>query len=181
MARARAWPARVGCGCSGSSTSARVRRRKLRQRLRASDEIPAAELAAAYHTFSRQAGADGELDEQLRLLLEAEKAAWRAGPPAFIARVSACRGDALQALGRDDEAERACREVIEWARNHGVQAESLPAVFCLAQMLWRRGPPGRGGHRARRRPRRSQRPIRPSGAGAASTCCSAWWRSPAET
>ena len=72
-------------------------------------------------------------------LLEAEKAAWRAGTPAIIARVSACRGDALQALGREDEAERACREVIEWSRNHGVQAESLPAVFCLAQMLWRRG------------------------------------------
>ncbi|HEY7222697.1 MAG TPA: adenylate/guanylate cyclase domain-containing protein [Micromonosporaceae bacterium] len=103
------------------------------------EEIPAAELAAAYHTFSRQAGADGELEEQLRLLVEAEKVAWKTGQAAFIARVSACRGDALQALGREDEAERACREAIEWARNHNVEAESLPAVFCLAQMLWRRG------------------------------------------
>jgi predicted ATPase/class 3 adenylate cyclase len=103
------------------------------------EEIPPGELAASYHTFSRQAGADNELDEQLRLLLEAEKAAWRTGQSALIARVSACRGDALVALGREDEAERACREVIEWARNHAVDAESLPAVFCLAQMLWRRG------------------------------------------
>jgi predicted ATPase/class 3 adenylate cyclase len=103
------------------------------------EEIPAAELAAAYHAFSRQAGADSEMEEQLRLLVEAEKAAWRTGQAALIARVSANRGDALHALGRDDEAERACREVIEWARSRHVDAEALPAVFCLAQMLWRRG------------------------------------------
>src|SRR5690606_32589810 len=59
------------------------------------EEIPAAELAAAYHTYSRQAGADNEFDEQLRLLLEAERAAWRTGAPKLIARVSAHRGDAL--------------------------------------------------------------------------------------
>ncbi len=53
--------------------------------------------------------------------------------------MSANRGDALLALGREAEAERACREAIDWARDHGVEAESLPAVFCLAQMLWRRG------------------------------------------
>lgn len=105
---------------------------------RSIEEIPAAELAAAYHVFSRQAGADNELDEQLRLLVEAEKAAWRTGQAALIARVSAYRGDALMALGREEEAERACREVIEWARNRHVDAEALPAVFCLAQMLWRR-------------------------------------------
>ena len=106
---------------------------------RGADEIPAAELAAAYHVSSRQAGADNELDEQLRLLVEAEKAAWRTGQAALIARVSAYRGEALHALGRDEEAELACREAIEWARNHHVEAEALPAVFCLAQMLWRRG------------------------------------------
>src|SRR5690606_19350043 len=81
------------------------------------DEIPGTELAAAYHVYSRQAGADNELEDQLRLLVEAEKAAWRTGNAALIARVSAHRGDALQALGREEEAERACREVIEWARN----------------------------------------------------------------
>ncbi len=103
------------------------------------EEIPAAELAAAYHVYSRQAGTDNELEEQLRLLVEAEKAAWRTGQAALIARVSANRGDALHALGRDEEAELACREVIEWARNRHVFAEALPAVFCLAQILWRRG------------------------------------------
>jgi predicted ATPase/class 3 adenylate cyclase len=103
------------------------------------EEIPPAELAEAYHVSSRQAGADNDLDEQLRLLVEAEKAAWRTGQPALIARVSAYRGEALHALGRDEEAELACRETIEWARNHHVEAEALPAVFCLAQMLWRRG------------------------------------------
>lgn len=113
---------------------------RLFERLTASgEEIPPAELAAAYHVFSRQAGADSDLEEQLRLLVEAEKAAWRTGDAALIARVSAFRGDALHALGRDDEAELACREAIEWARNRHVEAEALPAVFCLAQMLWRRG------------------------------------------
>jgi predicted ATPase len=112
--------------------------RLFEKRTATGEEIPATEMAAAYQAFSRQAGADGELDEQLRLLLEAEKAAWLTGQAALIARVSASRGDALQALGREEEAERACREVIEWARNRHVEAEALPAVFCLAQMLWRR-------------------------------------------
>jgi predicted ATPase/class 3 adenylate cyclase len=103
------------------------------------EEVPAAELAVAYHVFSRHAGADGELSEQLRLLVLAEEAAWRSGQAAMIARVSACRGEALVALGREEEAERACRDVIDWARNRHVDSEALPAVFCLAQLLWRRG------------------------------------------
>ena len=57
----------------------------------------------------------------------------------MIARVSASRGEALVALGREEEAERACRDVIDWARTRHVDAEALPAVFCLAQMLWKRG------------------------------------------
>ncbi len=103
------------------------------------EEVPAAELAVAYHVFSRHAGADGELQEQLRLLVLAEESAWRSGQAAMIARVSACRGEALVALGREEEAERACRDVIDWARNRHVDSEALPAVFCLAQMLWKRG------------------------------------------
>ena len=102
-------------------------------------EIPPAEAAVAYHVYARHAGADGEYGEQLRLLVQAEEAAWRSGQPALIARVSACRGEALVALGREEEAERACRDVIDWARSHHVEAEALPAVFCLAQILWRRG------------------------------------------
>ena len=42
-------------------------------------------------------------------------------------------------MGRTEEAERACREVIEWARQEGVAADALFAVYSLAQMLWRRG------------------------------------------
>jgi predicted ATPase len=103
------------------------------------EDVPAAELAVAYHVFSRHAGADGELGEQLRLLVLAEEAAWRSGQAAMIARVSACRGEALVALGREEEAERACRDVIDWARTRHVDSEALPAVFCLAQLLWRRG------------------------------------------
>jgi predicted ATPase/class 3 adenylate cyclase len=103
------------------------------------EEIPSAELAVAYHAYARHAGADGEYGEQLRLLVQAEETAWRSGRPALIARVSACRGEALVALGREDEAERACRDVIEWARTRHVEAEALPAVFTLAQLLWRRG------------------------------------------
>jgi predicted ATPase len=103
------------------------------------EEVPAAELAVAYHVYARHAGADGELGEQLRLLVQAEEAAWRSGQAGMIARVSAGRGEALVALGREEEAERACRDVIDWARSRHVAAEALPAVFCLAQMLWKGG------------------------------------------
>jgi predicted ATPase/class 3 adenylate cyclase len=103
------------------------------------EEVPAAELAVAYHVYARHAGADGEYGEQLRLLLQAEEAAWRSGQAALIARVSAGRGEALVALGREEEAERACRDVIDWARARHVEADALPATFCLAQLLWRRG------------------------------------------
>ena len=113
---------------------------RLFERLPASgEEIPAGEQSVAYHVYARHAGADGEFGEQLRLLVQAEEAAWRSGQAAMIARVSAGRGEALIALGREDEAERACRDVIDWARSREVSAEALPAVFCLAQLLWRRG------------------------------------------
>ena len=103
------------------------------------EEVPATELATAYQVFARHAGADGEYGDQLRLLVQAEEAAWRSGQASMIARVSASRGEALAALGREDEAERACRDVIDWAKARHVQSEALPAVFTLAQLLWRRG------------------------------------------
>ena len=103
------------------------------------EDVPAAELAVAYHVYALHAGADGEFGEQLRLLVQAEEAAWQSGHAAMIARVSACRGDALVALGREEEAERACRDVADWARARRVEAEALPAVFCLATLLWKRG------------------------------------------
>ena len=103
------------------------------------EEVPATELATAYQVFARHAGADGEYGDQLRLLVQAEEAAWRSGQAAMIARVSASRGEALAALGREEEAERACRDVIDWAKTRHVHSEALPAVFTLAQLLWRRG------------------------------------------
>ncbi len=103
------------------------------------EDIPSSELAVAYHVYAKHAGADSEFGEQLRLLVQAEEAAWRSGQAAMIARVSAGRGEALVALGREEEAERACRDVIDWARSRSVDAEALPAVFTLAQLLWRRG------------------------------------------
>jgi hypothetical protein len=113
---------------------------RLFEKLDASPEdVPSADLAMAYHVYARHAGVDGEYGEQLRLLVQAEEAAWRSGDAALIARVSAARGEALVALGREDEAQRACRDVIDWARSRRVDAEALPAVFCLAQLLWRGG------------------------------------------
>jgi hypothetical protein len=103
------------------------------------EDIPAGELAVAYHVYAKHAGADSEFGEQLRLLVQAEEAAWRSGQAVMIARVSAGRGEALVALGREEEAERACRDVIDWARSRHADAEALPAVFTLAQLLWRRG------------------------------------------
>jgi len=103
------------------------------------EEIPTAELATAFHAYARHAGADGEYGEQLRLLMQGEEAAWRSGQAALIARVSAGRGEALVAMGREEEAERACRDVLDWARARHVEAEALTATFCLAQLLWRRG------------------------------------------
>jgi len=103
------------------------------------EAIPDAELAAAYHMHSLHAGADGEYVEELRFSQRAEAAARRAGDPGLIARVLAGRGAPLMDMGRTEEAERTCREVIAWAREQGVAGEALHAVYALAQMLWRRG------------------------------------------
>jgi predicted ATPase/class 3 adenylate cyclase len=103
------------------------------------ESIPDAELAAAYHMHSLHAGADGEYVEELRFSQRAEAAARRAGDPGLIARVVAGRGAPLMDMGRTEEAERTCRDVIVWAQEQGVAGESLFAVYALAQMLWRRG------------------------------------------
>lgn len=103
------------------------------------EDIPDGELAVAYHAYARYAGLDGQPGEQLRLLVQAEEFAWRTGKASLIARASASRGEALVALGREDEAERACRDVLDWARARHAEAEALPATFTLAHLLWRRG------------------------------------------
>ncbi|MEU0560689.1 adenylate/guanylate cyclase domain-containing protein [Dactylosporangium sp. NPDC006015] len=113
---------------------------RLYERISATGEpVPDAELAAAYHMHSLHAGADGETVEELRFSQRAEAAARRAGDPGLLARVLAGRGAPLLDMGRFDEAERGCREVIALAEEQGVAGETLFAVYALAQLLWRRG------------------------------------------
>lgn len=102
------------------------------------ERIGPAELAAAYHVHSLQAGADGQYAEQLQYSQRAEAAAQQAGDDGLLARVRAGRGPSLLDLGREAEAERVCREVIGWADERGVLADALFAILCLAQILWRR-------------------------------------------
>jgi predicted ATPase/class 3 adenylate cyclase len=113
---------------------------RLYERISATGEpVPDAELATAYHIHSHQAGADGEYIEELRFSQRAEAAARRAGDVDLLARVLAGRGAPLVDMGRVEDAERACREVIAWARREGVPTAALFAVYTLAQILWRRG------------------------------------------
>ncbi|WP_428963435.1 ATP-binding protein [Micromonospora fluostatini] len=101
--------------------------------------IPEAELAAAYHLHSLHAGADGELAEELRFSQRAEAAARQAGEAGLLARVLAGRAAPLVDMGQFVEAERVCREVIDWAHEQGVMGDALFAVFSLAELLWQRG------------------------------------------
>ncbi|SCF37019.1 ATP-binding protein [Micromonospora mirobrigensis] len=103
------------------------------------ESIPEAELAAAYHMHSLHAGADGEFAEELRFSQRAEAAARQAGDTGLLARVLAGRAAPLIDLGQLDEAERICREVIDWAAEQDVLPDALFAVFNLAELLWRRG------------------------------------------
>ncbi|HEY0699544.1 MAG TPA: adenylate/guanylate cyclase domain-containing protein, partial [Micromonospora sp.] len=103
------------------------------------EHIPEAELAAAYHQHSLHAGADGEFAEELRFSHRAEAAARRAGDAGLIARVLAGRAAPLIDMGQFAEAERVCREVLAGARQAGVEADALFAVYRLAELLWRRG------------------------------------------
>ncbi|MBT8227561.1 MAG: adenylate/guanylate cyclase domain-containing protein, partial [Dactylosporangium sp.] len=101
--------------------------------------VPDAELAEAYHTHAVLAGSDGEHGEALRFLDQAEDVARRCGDPALSTRIMAFRGPALMGLGRHDEAERTCRDVIALAQRQGLPGEALFAVYALAELLWRRG------------------------------------------
>jgi len=103
------------------------------------EPIPEAELAAAYHMHSQHAGADGEFAEELRFSQRAESAARQAGYAGLLARVLAGRAAPLVDMGQLAEAERVCREVIDWAEEHGVSGDALLAVYSLAELLWRRG------------------------------------------
>ncbi len=113
---------------------------RLYARLADSGEVtPDAELAAAYHVHSLNAGADGDHEEELRYSQLAEQAARAAGSPGLLVRVLAGRGSALTDLGERDEAERGCRELIDTAVRSGAGPDALFAVYCLAQLLWLRG------------------------------------------
>ncbi|WBB79059.1 adenylate/guanylate cyclase domain-containing protein [Micromonospora sp. WMMD882] len=102
------------------------------------ERIPEAELAAVYHMHSLHAGADGEFAEELRFAQRAEAAARQAGDAGLLARVLAGRAAPLVDMGQFAEAERVCREVIDWARERNVAGEALLAVYSLAELLWRR-------------------------------------------
>ena len=103
------------------------------------EAIPEAELAAAYHMHSLHAGADGEFAEELRYSQRAEAAARQAGDLGLLARVLAGRAAPLVDMGQFAEAERVCREVIDWASAQDVVSDALRAVYNLAELLWRRG------------------------------------------
>ncbi|UWP83518.1 adenylate/guanylate cyclase domain-containing protein [Dactylosporangium fulvum] len=134
---------------------------RLYERISATGEpVPDAELAAAYHMHSLHAGADGETVEELRFSQRAEAAARRAGDPGLIARVLAGRGAPLLDMGRVEEAERTCRDLIAWAEEQGVEAEALFAVYALAQILWHRGALDEAAHLlAGARPLENGRPL----------------------
>lgn len=103
------------------------------------EEIPEAELAAAYHVHALHAGADGEYAEELRFSQRAEAYARQAGDDGLLARALSGRGSPLLSMGNRAEAETGCRELIDWARAHDVIGDALPAVYCLAQILWEQG------------------------------------------
>jgi predicted ATPase/class 3 adenylate cyclase len=103
------------------------------------EEIPDAELAAAYHMHALHALVDGEHEEARRFADRAETTARRAGDPGLLARVRSGRARYLLDLGKLAEAERVGREVLEFAHTHGVVTDALFAVYCLAELLWRRG------------------------------------------
>jgi predicted ATPase/class 3 adenylate cyclase len=103
------------------------------------EEIPEAELAAAYHMHAQHAGADGEFAEEQRFSKRAEAAARRVGDDGLLARVLSSRGLPLSEQGDSVGAEATCRMAIAWAQERDVLGDALPAVYCLAQLLWERG------------------------------------------
>src|SRR2546430_6351223 len=113
---------------------------RLYERITATGEVvPLGELANAYHMHALHALVDGEHAEALTYLRRAETSARRTGDPGLLVRVRCGRGGYLRSIGELDEAERVCRELVDWAQHHGVAADALSAVYCLAELRWRRG------------------------------------------
>jgi predicted ATPase/class 3 adenylate cyclase len=114
--------------------------RRLFERAGSGDEVvPARELAVAYHAHALLSGAVGEYAEGLRFSQGAEAAARGAGDTCLLARVLAGRCELLLDMGRTEDAEKLCRDVIGWAGREGTTGDALLAVYALAQILWRRG------------------------------------------
>ena len=134
---------------------------RLYERIAATGEtVPDAELAIAYHMHALHAGADGEHAEALRFAQRAEAAASRTEDVGLLARVRT--GQALSLLDMSDyeAAENACREIIDWAAANGVADDTLEAICCLAQLLWRRGATAEAAELlAAARPVEAQRPA----------------------
>jgi predicted ATPase/class 3 adenylate cyclase len=103
------------------------------------EQVPDAELAAAYHMHALHACVDGDHAEALRFAHRADATARRADDPALLVRVRAGYAAYLRNVGQLAEAEQVCREVIEYAHQHGVIVDALSAVYGLAELLWRRG------------------------------------------
>jgi hypothetical protein len=113
---------------------------RLYERIAATGEpVPEPDMAAAYHMHALHAGADGEPREALRFAQRAEAVARRTGDSGLIARVRTARAVPLLEMGDATAAEAACRDVLAWAAAHDVTPDALDAVYCLAQLLWRRG------------------------------------------
>jgi predicted ATPase/class 3 adenylate cyclase len=124
----------------GLAREARLWLSRLHQRVAETGQpVDDAESAVAYHVHSLQSHADGERAEQLRYSQRAETAARRSGSIALLVRVLAGRGTSLWQLDHADDAERVCREAIALAAENSVEADAVFAVYCLAQLLWRRG------------------------------------------
>src|SRR6266508_3282057 len=102
-------------------------------------EVSPADLAIAYRVHALLAGTDGEHAEQLRFSQRAELAAQRAADPALLVRILADRGEILAGMGAPAQAEAVCRSTIRYAQQHHAEAQAMPAVCCLAQLLWQRG------------------------------------------
>ncbi|HEU4347311.1 MAG TPA: adenylate/guanylate cyclase domain-containing protein [Actinoplanes sp.] len=97
--------------------------------------LPPDELASAYLVH---AGLAEDRDERDRFLTRAEEVARGAGNPGLLVRALAGRRITLLENRQVPEAEQLCREVLARAERSGVPGAALPAVFSLAELLWRR-------------------------------------------